>query len=38
MHCINAMPKALRPGNDRGAAILLGAKAPIMEGALLALR
>lgn len=35
MHCINAMPKALRPGKDRGAAILLGAKAPIIEGALL---
>lgn len=36
MHCINAMPKALRPGKDRGAAILVGAKAPIVEGALLA--
>jgi sulfite reductase alpha subunit len=35
MHCINAMPKALAPGKDRGAAILLGAKAPIIEGALL---
>jgi sulfite reductase alpha subunit len=35
MHCINAMPKALAPGNDRGAAVLLGAKAPIIEGALL---
>ncbi|HUT11259.1 MAG TPA: dissimilatory-type sulfite reductase subunit alpha [Thermoguttaceae bacterium] len=35
MHCINAMPKALRPGTDRGATILLGAKAPIVEGALL---
>jgi len=35
MHCINAMPKALRPGNDRGATILLGAKAPIVEGAML---
>lgn len=35
MHCINVMPKALRPGKDRGAAILLGSKAPIMEGALL---
>jgi sulfite reductase alpha subunit len=35
MHCINAMPKALRPGKDRGATILLGAKAPILEGALL---
>ena len=36
MHCINAMPKALAPGKDRGAAILVGAKAPIIEGALLA--
>jgi sulfite reductase alpha subunit len=35
MHCINAMPKALRPGVDRGAMILLGAKAPIVQGALL---
>jgi sulfite reductase alpha subunit len=35
MHCINVMPKALRPGKDRGATILIGAKAPIIEGALL---
>ena len=35
MHCINAMPKALAPGKERGATILLGSKAPIMEGALL---
>ena len=35
MHCINAMPKALSPGDDRGAMILLGAKAPIVDGALL---
>ena len=33
MHCINVMPKALRIGMDRGAAILLGAKAPILQGA-----
>jgi sulfite reductase alpha subunit len=33
MHCINAMPKALRPGTDVGATILIGAKAPILEGA-----
>jgi len=33
MHCINVMPKALRPGKDRGATILIGAKAPIVEGA-----
>jgi len=36
MHCINKMPKALRPGADQGCAILLGAKAPIVEGAMLA--
>ncbi len=35
MHCINVMPKALAPGKDRGATLLLGAKAPIIEGALL---
>jgi len=35
MHCINVMPKALRPGVDRGATLLLGAKAPIVGGALL---
>jgi len=35
MHCINIMPKALRPGKDRGATILIGSKAPIVEGALL---
>jgi sulfite reductase alpha subunit len=35
MHCINVMPKALRPGTDVGATILLGSKAPIVEGALL---
>lgn len=35
MHCINAMPKALRPGRERGAAILIGGKAPIVSGAML---
>lgn len=33
MHCINVMPRALRPGTETGATILLGAKAPILEGA-----
>ncbi|MDX9857445.1 MAG: dissimilatory-type sulfite reductase subunit alpha [candidate division Zixibacteria bacterium] len=33
MHCINVMPKALRPGKDRGCMILIGSKAPIVEGA-----
>ncbi len=35
MHCINVLPKAVKPGDDRGAAILIGAKAPIVGGALL---
>jgi sulfite reductase alpha subunit len=33
MHCINVMPQALRIGNDRGVSILVGAKAPILDGA-----
>ena len=33
MHCINVMPRALRIGNDRGATICAGAKAPILDGA-----
>jgi sulfite reductase alpha subunit len=36
MHCINTMPRALRPGADTGLSILCGAKAPILEGAQLA--
>ena len=35
MHCINLMCKALRPGKERGATILVGGKAPIVRGALL---
>jgi sulfite reductase alpha subunit len=35
MHCINVMPKALRPGKETGATILVGSKAPIVQGALL---
>ncbi|MCX6615913.1 MAG: dissimilatory-type sulfite reductase subunit alpha [Acidobacteria bacterium] len=35
MHCINVMPKALRPGQERGATLLIGSKAPIVQGALL---
>jgi sulfite reductase alpha subunit len=35
MHCINVMGKALRPGPERGAVILIGAKAPIVQGAML---
>lgn len=34
MHCLNRLPKALSPGDDKGFAICLGAKAPIVEGAL----
>jgi sulfite reductase alpha subunit len=33
MHCINTMPKALRPGLVKGATILIGGKAPILKGA-----
>lgn len=33
MHCINMMPQALWPGKDTGATVLVGAKAPILEGA-----
>ncbi len=33
MHCINVMPRALRPGVEKGASILIGAKAPILDGA-----
>ncbi len=35
MHCINKLHHALRPGKERGATILVGAKAPIIGGALL---
>jgi sulfite reductase alpha subunit len=35
MHCINQMTKAIRPGNDKGATILIGGKAPIVKGAML---
>jgi sulfite reductase alpha subunit len=35
MHCINVMPEALRPGKDKGATLLVGGKAPILEGALM---
>ena len=33
MHCINVLHHALRPGKDRGCTVLVGAKAPILEGA-----
>ncbi len=33
MHCINTMPRALKPGVETGVSILFGAKAPILEGA-----
>lgn len=35
MHCISAMPKALRIGKDRGATILIGGKATIVQSAFL---
>jgi sulfite reductase alpha subunit len=33
MHCINTMPRALKIGNETGASICVGAKAPILDGA-----
>ncbi|AQV01780.1 MULTISPECIES: dissimilatory-type sulfite reductase subunit alpha [Desulfococcus] len=33
MHCINVMPRALKIGDDKGLSILVGAKAPILDGA-----
>lgn len=33
MHCINVMGKAIKPGNDRGATILIGAKSTIVKSA-----
>jgi sulfite reductase alpha subunit len=33
MHCINVMPRALKIGDERGASICVGAKAPILDGA-----
>lgn len=35
MHCINKMPKALRPGVEKGASILIGGKATILQSAFL---
>lgn len=35
MHCINKMPKALRPGLDKGATLLIGGKATILQSAFL---
>ena len=35
MHCMNLMTKAIRPGVEKGATILIGGKAPIIKGAYL---
>ena len=35
MYCLNAMPGAVRPGMERGATLLLGAKATILNSAFL---
>ncbi|KLU61521.1 sulfite reductase, dissimilatory-type subunit alpha [Peptococcaceae bacterium CEB3] len=35
MHCINVMPKAVRPGKEKGATILLGGKSTIVQSAFL---
>ena len=33
MHCINMMPKAIQPGKEKGATILLGGKSTIVKSA-----
>ena len=35
MHCLNMMPKAIRPGKEKGATILLGGKSTIVQSAFL---
>lgn len=35
MHCISKMTKALQPGDEKGATICIGSKAPIVVGSLL---
>lgn len=35
MNCINKMTKALRPADERGAILMVGGKAPILEGAMM---
>lgn len=35
MHCINEMPKALRPSQEKGATLLIGGKATILRSAFL---
>ncbi len=35
MHCVNKLTKAVKPGKKKGAAILIGGKAPILKGAFL---
>lgn len=35
VHCINKMPKAIRPGVERGATLLIGGKATILQTAFL---
>ena len=35
MHCLNVMPKALEPGDDKGATILIGGKRTLKIGDLM---
>lgn len=35
MHCINMMPKAVKPGKEKGATILMGGKSTIVQSAFL---
>jgi sulfite reductase alpha subunit len=38
MHCINVMPKALSPGNERGVTVLIGGKRTLKIGDLLGIQ
>ncbi len=35
MHCINVLPKAVRPGKEKGATLMIGGKATILRSAFL---
>ncbi len=35
MHCLNVMPKALHPGDDKGVTILIGGKRTLKIGDLM---
>ena len=35
MHCLNVMPKALSPGDDKGVTVLMGGKRTLKVGDLM---